>query len=171
MGQSSVKPLTESKSGPKYEFGPFLLNVAQRKLLKDGNPVPLTPKAFDVLVLLIESGGRVVQKDELINRVWEDSFVEEGNLKVTVSMLRKALEEEAGERRYIETVPRRGYRFVCSLNELKPEEAELVFREVTKSSITIDEETKELKPSTLGINLTSLPNSRAGLVLTLCWHP
>src|SRR5262245_57837064 len=126
MGQSSVKPLAEPQSGPIYEFGAFRVNVAERKLLKGGSPVPLTPKAFDVLLLLVENGGRVVQKDELISRVWADSFVEEGNLKVTVSMLRKALEEGAGEQRYIETIPKRGYRFVATVNELEWRGTELL---------------------------------------------
>jgi two-component SAPR family response regulator len=73
-----------------YEFGSFRVDAEERKLLKDGHPVPLTPKAFEVLLLLVESSGHVVETDELINRVWADSFVEEVNLKVTVSMLRKA---------------------------------------------------------------------------------
>src|SRR5436853_7735098 len=104
-----------------YEFGPFRIDTAERRLLRDGNPVPLTPKAFEVLLMLVENGGHTVEKDELINRVWADSFVEEGNLKVTVSMLRKALEENASGHHYIETVPRRGYRFVAHVKDLNGE--------------------------------------------------
>src|SRR2546425_34834 len=101
-----------------YEFGPFRLDTAERVLLRDGRPVQLTPKAFDVLLLLVERSGHIVEKDELINRVWADSFVEEANLKVTVSMLRKVLEGDEGLHQFIETVPRRGYRFQASVREL-----------------------------------------------------
>src|ERR1051325_2717563 len=94
-----------------YEFGPFRIDRDESRLLHGDRTVPLTPKAFEVLLLLVESSGQVVKKEELMDRVWADSFVEEGNLKVTVSMLRKALTEHGGEGQYIETVPRRGYRF------------------------------------------------------------
>jgi DNA-binding winged helix-turn-helix (wHTH) protein len=124
---------------PIYEFGRFRIDKQERTLSRDGSPVPLTPKAFDVLLLLVESRGHIVGKDELLNQVWADSFVEEGNLKVTVSMLRKVLEEGAGERQYIETVPRRGYRFVASVKELSSEFAELVVQERTRASVTIEE--------------------------------
>src|SRR5215510_15354275 len=125
-----------------YEFGPYRLDTAERVLLRGGQPVALAPKAFDVLLVLVESSGHIVEKDELMNRVWANSFVEEGNLKVTVSVLRKAL-EEGGQ--YIETVPRRGYRFVASVKELSTESATLVVRERTTSSVTIEEseETEE----------------------------
>src|SRR4030095_13074760 len=126
MSQSSVKPTEESQYPTIYEFGPFRIDVPGRKLLRDGNPVQLTPKALDILLLLVERKGRVVEKDELINRVWPDSFVEEGNLKVTVSMLRKALEDDAGVHLYIETVPRRGYRFVADVTQFPQLDADLV---------------------------------------------
>ena len=122
-----------------YEFGRFRIDVGERVLLCEDKPVSLTPKAFDVLMLLIESSGRIVEKDELMNRVWADSFVEEGNLKVTVSMLRKVLEEGAGERQFIETVPRRGYRFVAPVTEAKDESYELVVAEHTQSRIVIEQ--------------------------------
>lgn len=129
-----------------YEFGPYRLDTSERILLRGGRPVALPPKAFDVLLMLVESSGHIVEKDELMNRVWADSFVEEGNLKVTVSVLRKAL-EEGGQ--YIETVPRRGYRFVASVKELSTESGPLVVRERTTSSVTIEEseEGEEEEPS------------------------
>jgi DNA-binding winged helix-turn-helix (wHTH) protein/tetratricopeptide (TPR) repeat protein len=98
-----------------YEFGPFRLDTEERVLLRDGQQVPLTLKAFDVLLMLVENSGHIVEKDQLMNRVWAGRFVEEGNLKVTVSMLRKALEENNGGTRYVETVPRRGYRFASEV--------------------------------------------------------
>ena len=120
-------------------------------LLRNGRPEPIPPKAFDVLLVLVESSGHIVEKDELMDRVWADSFVEEGNLKVTVSVLRKALEADGGDRQFIETVPRRGYRFVASVRELPSQSAELVVREQTTATITIEEseESEEQKQGNL----------------------
>jgi DNA-binding winged helix-turn-helix (wHTH) protein/TolB-like protein/Tfp pilus assembly protein PilF len=98
-----------------YAFGPFLLDTGERLLLRDGEAVPLTLKAFDLLQVLVESGGHLLTKEELIGRVWPDAAVEENNLTVTMSALRKALDEGPNDRHYIETVPRRGYRFVAQL--------------------------------------------------------
>ena len=123
-----------------FEFGPFRLDCAERVLLRDGQPVPITLKAFDVLMLLVEKNGHLVEKDELMNRVWAGSFVEEGNLKVTVSMLRKALEDNQQENRFIETVPRRGYRFVASVTEVSTETSEIVVRERTTATITVEDD-------------------------------
>ena len=95
-----------------YEFGDFLLDTQIRILSRKGLPVPLTPKTFEVLVLLVQSSGQILGKDELMNSVWPDSFVEESNLTQTIFMLRKAL-GEGTEQRYIVTVPGRGYRFVA----------------------------------------------------------
>src|ERR1041385_4645055 len=95
-----------------YEFGRFCLKVAERVLLREGELVPLTPKVFDILVTLVEHGGQVVSKDDLMKRVWPNSFVEDGNLTQNISLLRKGLGETPGGVQFIETVPRRGYRFV-----------------------------------------------------------
>ncbi|HEY7545954.1 MAG TPA: AAA family ATPase, partial [Blastocatellia bacterium] len=100
-----------------YEFGPFRLDPAERRLLRDGRPVPLTIKAFDTLVALVENSPRLAERDQLMRKVWPDSFVEEGNLKVIIHMLRKAL-GESNEQRYIETVPRRGYRFTATVRKV-----------------------------------------------------
>lgn len=100
-----------------YEFGPFRLTPSERQLLKDGQSVPLKPKSFDLLVALVENNGRLVEKEQLMQQVWPDSFVEEANLSVTVSALRRVLGEGPEAREYIETVPRHGYRFVAEVNE------------------------------------------------------
>jgi DNA-binding winged helix-turn-helix (wHTH) protein/TolB-like protein/Tfp pilus assembly protein PilF len=100
---------------PSYAFGPFLLDTRERRLLRDGEVVPLTLKAFDLLQVLVENQGHLLQKEELLRRVWPDAAVEENNLTVTISALRKALDEGPTDRQYIETVPRRGYRFVADL--------------------------------------------------------
>jgi DNA-binding winged helix-turn-helix (wHTH) protein len=98
-----------------YEFGPFRLDPAERKLLRDNEIVALTPKAFDTLLLLVRNSGHLLGKDELIRMLWPDSFVEEGNLSNNIFLLRKALGEDPP---YIETVPKRGYRFVGAMRQL-----------------------------------------------------
>src|SRR5882762_5268066 len=92
-----------------FSFGPFRLEPGERRLLRDGEPVALTPKAFDTLVALVERAGRVVTKDELFQLVWPDATVEEGTLAQNVFTLRRALGDDT---RYIETVPKIGYRFI-----------------------------------------------------------
>jgi DNA-binding winged helix-turn-helix (wHTH) protein/TolB-like protein/Flp pilus assembly protein TadD len=104
--------VTEPGTAP-YAFGPFLLDTRERRLLRDGKVVPLTLKAFDLLQVLVENRGHLLHKEELLRRVWPDAVVEENNLTVTISALRKALDEGPTDRQYIETVPRRGYRFVA----------------------------------------------------------
>ncbi len=99
-----------------YEFGRFRLKANERVLLRGDDFVPLTPKAFDILLALLENDGRIVRKDDLMKRVWPDTFVEEGNLTQNVSLLRKALGESASGPQFIETVPRRGYRFVAPVS-------------------------------------------------------
>jgi DNA-binding winged helix-turn-helix (wHTH) protein/TolB-like protein len=101
-----------------YEFGPFQLDPPERLLLCEGQPVPMPPKAFELLVALVERGGHLVDKDELLKIVWRGSNVEEGNLSVTVSFLRKALNDDRGLHKYIETVSKRGYRFVADVREV-----------------------------------------------------
>jgi Tol biopolymer transport system component/DNA-binding winged helix-turn-helix (wHTH) protein len=123
-----------------YEFGPFRVVASERVLLRDGRPEPLTPKAFDVLLMLVESSGHIVEKDELMNRVWADSFVEEGNLKVTVSVLRKTLEQGAGQHQFIETVPRRGYRFTADVRELSDSGPELMLLERSRVQLVIEKD-------------------------------
>jgi|SRR5256714_2053377 len=99
-----------------YEFGEFRLDAGKRLLLRGGGEVvPLTPKVFDTLLYLVERGGVVVDKDELMRVIWPDTVVEENNLNQNVSALRRALGESRGEHRYIVTVPGRGYRFVADV--------------------------------------------------------
>src|ERR1700690_3925840 len=95
-----------------FEFGDFILAPKERLLLRGGEPVPLTPKAFDVLVVLVSRNGHLVTKDDLLHEVWPDTFVEEVNLTVNISALRKALDPGANGIGMIQTVPTHGYRFV-----------------------------------------------------------
>ncbi len=106
-----------------YSFGPFQLDTAEQVLLRDGQALALKPKFFELLVVLVENSGRVVCKDELLKLVWADSFVEEGNVAVSICEIRKALGGRRNGHTYIETVPRRGYRFVARVTEVSVERA------------------------------------------------
>lgn len=99
-----------------YEFDAFLLDTRERLLFLDGKPLDLTPKVFDILLELVENSGRVVEKRELMERVWPEQFVEEGNLTQHISTLRKKLAVASDKQRYILTVPGRGYRFVAGVH-------------------------------------------------------
>jgi DNA-binding winged helix-turn-helix (wHTH) protein/TolB-like protein/Tfp pilus assembly protein PilF len=103
-----------------YEFGPFRLDPEERLLTRDGEAVPLTPKVFETLLLLVERAGHVVRKDELISHLWPDTFVEESSLTQNVSLLRKALGEGAAGQQFVETVPKLGYRFVAEVSTAEP---------------------------------------------------
>lgn len=105
-----------------YEFGEFRIDADERLLLRDGKPVPLTPKAFETLLALVENSGHVIKKDDLMKRVWPDAIVEEVNLAKNVSTLRQAI--EGNGQQYIETVPKLGYRLIVKariIGELQPE--------------------------------------------------
>jgi DNA-binding winged helix-turn-helix (wHTH) protein/TolB-like protein len=104
-----------------YEFGPFCLNPAQRLLLRNGEPVHIPPKAFDVLVVLVQNAGRLVEKRELMEAVWPGLFVEEGNVTVVVHTLRKTLGSDHGDQQYIQTVSKRGYRFSAEIRLIEAE--------------------------------------------------
>jgi TolB-like protein/DNA-binding winged helix-turn-helix (wHTH) protein/Tfp pilus assembly protein PilF len=101
-----------------YEFGPFCLDPAEHTLLRDGQPIQLRPKVYDLLVVLVENRGRLVDKEQLMSSVWAEQFVEEGNINKNISMLRQALGESDGGTKFIETVPKRGYRFVAEVREV-----------------------------------------------------
>src|ERR1041385_6061128 len=109
--------MTSKQARRFYAFGAFRLDVDERVLFDAKGVVPLTPKAFDTLLVLVENSGHVLSKEELMRKVWPDSFVEENNLAQNISMLRKALGEESGGQKYIETVPKRGYRFAAEVRE------------------------------------------------------
>lgn len=100
-----------------YQFGPFRLDVPQRRLLRDREEIVLRMKVFDTLRVLIENAGRLVTKEDLLKAIWPDAVVEENNLNHNISVLRKALGENATGQRFIETVPRVGYRFAATLEE------------------------------------------------------
>jgi TolB-like protein/DNA-binding winged helix-turn-helix (wHTH) protein len=109
----------ELKERHLYEFGPFRLEPAEHLLVRDGQVIPLAPKVFDTLLVLVQNSGHLVDKDELLRRVWPDTFVEEGNLTKNIFALRKILEGGRENEKFIETIPKRGYRFVAPVTELK----------------------------------------------------
>src|SRR5215469_6902804 len=105
-----------------YQFGEFRIDPQERLLIRDGNPIPLTPKAFETLLALVENSGHVVKKDDLMKRVWPDAFVEEVNLAQNVSVIRRVLDSD-GEQ-YIETVPKLGYRLIVKATAIgEPEQS------------------------------------------------
>src|ERR1044071_9055877 len=161
-----MKPVKQA-----YEFGPYRLDAAQRLLRKEGKVVPLPPKVFDILLAFVERSGRVLDKDELMQEVWPDTFVEEGNLARNVSTLRRALGESEDGHQYIETIPRRGYRFVARVKELS--DGTLIVRERSRVTIEqeeesdvagfVDEAEGDVPPAALGDGISAghLPDPRA----------
>ena len=99
------------------DFGPFRVDTRERVLLRDGQPVALTPKAFETLLVLVRNSGHLVEKDQLMKAVWPETFVEEANLTQNIFALRRILGEKLDGPKYIETIPRRGYRFVARVRE------------------------------------------------------
>jgi Tol biopolymer transport system component/DNA-binding winged helix-turn-helix (wHTH) protein len=165
------------KNGPRYfyDFGHFRVDAEERILLREGKPVPLAPKAFDMLLTLVENSGHVMEKDQLLRRVWRDAFVEEANLSNNVFLLRKALGDDNGIRKYIETVPRRGYRFVADVRVETYDNAEHVLEEHTRAHIVVEEEHDEAAsgfveivplaaPSTIARGEQAVRDSRQGLM-------
>src|SRR5688572_33045003 len=129
-----------------YTFAEYELDLARRLLLRAGQSIPLNAKAFDLLVVLIENRERVIAKEELMELVWRDQFVEEANLTVQISALRRILGEKKDEHRFIVTVPGRGYRFVAGVEDgsAKPD---IVIETHTTSHVLVEEEV-ETEPET-----------------------
>ncbi len=117
-----------------YEFGSYRLDPAERRLLFEGQPVQLPPKAFEMLVVLVENNGSLVEKDTLMQKIWADSFVEEGNLKLCVHTLRKSLTQA----NFIETVPKKGYRFNAPVRLVENTASEFLVEKQTTTRITFE---------------------------------
>jgi Tol biopolymer transport system component/DNA-binding winged helix-turn-helix (wHTH) protein len=108
----------ERQNNQCYEFGPFRLATAEHRLYRNGEVVMLPPKEFDLLLLLVQNPGQVMNRESLIKALWPNTVVEEANLNVHISALRKALAESSGEQHFIETLPRLGYRFIAPVTEV-----------------------------------------------------
>jgi DNA-binding winged helix-turn-helix (wHTH) protein/TolB-like protein len=151
----------ELKTGSFYECGPFRLEPAEHRLTREGNPVSLAPKAFELLVFLVQNQGRLVTKGQIMQAVWPGSFVEEANLTVSVSVLRKVLGERDGDQRYIETVPKRGYRFIASVKEVRsPQAIETQSDEVPPGQDEVSTGPSDRPPTALAADV--LPESETG---------
>jgi DNA-binding winged helix-turn-helix (wHTH) protein/TolB-like protein len=157
--------LTESKA--VYEFDRFRVCPANRLLLRDGEVVPLTSKVFDILLVFVENSGRVLEKEEMMRRVWQDSFVEEGNLTRNVSTLRKALGDDSKVPKYIVTVQGYGYRFIADVAKVKTgDDLEVAAKTVPPSPVA--ENPQRLGPRRLlGKWLWAIPVGL--LLLTVLW--
>src|SRR5215475_5952779 len=108
----------EQQNSQYYEFGPFRLATDEHRLYRNGEVIMLPPKEFDLLLLLVQNPGQVMNRESLIKSLWPNTVVEEANLNVHISALRKALAEGAGEQHYIETLPRLGYRFIAPVTKV-----------------------------------------------------
>jgi len=130
-----------------YEFGEFQLDVAERLLRRGDKTVPLTVKAFETLLALVRRAGHLVEKDELMKQVWPDSFVQEVNLARNIWTLRKALGEDEGQHRYIETVPKLGYRFVAPVADPPNEGVDVIIQRKVKARILTESSSDDLQSS------------------------
>lgn len=119
-----------------YQFGPFCLDPAKRRLLRDGEVVRLTPKAFETLLALVQERGKTIEKDELLNKVWAGVAVEENNLNQSITALRKSLGDSRQDSQYIATIPGVGYRFVADVTEVNGAEPQVSEPKVTEPRIT-----------------------------------
>jgi TolB-like protein/DNA-binding winged helix-turn-helix (wHTH) protein/Tfp pilus assembly protein PilF len=128
-------------TGPKvlYEFGPFRVDPEKQVLLCEDQPVAITPKAFETLLILVRHSRELVSKDELISAIWPDAFVEEGNLSQYIFMLRKALGDTHEDRHYIVTVPGRGYRFAAQVRTLTQDGGDLVIESRSRSQLVLEQ--------------------------------
>ena len=146
-----------------YEFGPFRVDPEKQLLLRNGEPIPVAPKAFEMLLVLVRRSREVVTKDELLKEIWPDSFVEEANLSQNVFLLRKALGDAGDERRYIVTLPGRGYRFAAQVRAVTETGEALIAQMRSHAEIVIEEQasaTIEPPPVPTSIALPSSQPSR-----------
>jgi len=126
------------KASGFFEFGNYRIDLSQRVLLSGTEVVPLAPKTFDMLLALVETNGRIVEKEELLQKIWPETFVEEGSLARSISTLRKALGENSDDQKYIQTVPKRGYRFVAQVRLVPAVPNSLVVEERARVRTTFE---------------------------------
>jgi TolB-like protein/Flp pilus assembly protein TadD len=160
FNKGSVNPVSQvfmQRDGESriYEFKGFRLEAGQRRLLFQGQPVPLKPKILDLLLYLVEMRGQLVVKEDLMREIWRDSIVEENNITVSMSILRKTLGDDQLTHQFIETVPRRGYRFLAEVTEVAAEKpaASLANRPETQ------EESQEEMIDSLAVLPSQMPGS------------
>jgi DNA-binding winged helix-turn-helix (wHTH) protein/TolB-like protein/Tfp pilus assembly protein PilF len=153
-----------------YSFGPFRLDAAERLLLQAGKPISITPKVFDLLLVLVKHQGRLLEKDELMRAVWPDTIVEEANLSANISILRKALGDGINGQSLIETVPKRGYRFTAPVREEDRKRDQSAGDELSDSKNGGEEQENGAQvPPADGVR--SRPAALPSLSLTARWRP
>lgn len=131
----------KNRKNVSYSFDPYLVEAGERRLWRNKELISITPKAFDTLIVLLENKGKVVEKNELLNEVWQDTFVEESTLAQNISTLRKTLGETISEdKQFIETVPRHGYRFVADVREIIGDEEIIVLEHRVRTQISATQE-------------------------------
>ena len=152
----STPPYSGASGTPDsiYEFGNFRLDQRERFLSSNGKPVALAPKVFDILLLLVQRSNSLVEKDTLLNEIWPDSFVEEANLSVNIATLRKALGESTDDHQYIETVPKRGYRFVAPVTRREVEDRS--FEEARANLVSVARKPAETKEDLVAANFLAV---------------
>jgi DNA-binding winged helix-turn-helix (wHTH) protein/Tol biopolymer transport system component len=172
VGRRRFKPLTMNNNRKfVYEFGPFRMDPYNKVLLRDGQPIAVTPKAFETLLVLVRRSGEVVPKEELLKEIWPDSFVEEANLNQNIFMLRKALGDTLEERRYIVTIPARGYRFAAPVRTVFGEGETLIAQMRSRTEIAIVESAMASDTQNTGLGASggkgTIPRSvfSAGIIL------
>src|SRR6202012_3852042 len=139
-GERSALSSTADQSGnDRYEFGPFRIDAQREVVLRDGELVPLTPKTFKILLVLVRHNQEVVTKEDLMKAVWPDTFVVEANLSRNIFMLRKALGDSPQDHLYIVTVPGRGYRLAETVRALQDQEVNIVAAQHSKVEVQISE--------------------------------
>lgn len=136
-----------------YEFGPFRLDAEERLLFRGQEIVPLTPKVVETLLVLVENRGQLLHKNELMEALWPDTFVEESSLAQNISLLRKALGEDQ-VRQYIETLPKRGYRFTAEVKEVRDQDGAFFLHRLENAQLVIEEE-EELTERIVALPATS----------------
>src|SRR5277367_2717452 len=134
-----MPPGPNRKTKELYEFGPFRVNPEKETLLRAGEPISLTPKTFQILLVLVRHSNEVVTKEDLMKTVWPDTFVEEANLSRNIFMLRKALGERPQDHRYVVTVPGRGYRLAESVQLVAADELNIIAANHSRAQIEVQE--------------------------------
>src|SRR5260370_24750937 len=151
-----------------YEFGPFRFDGQKHRLSRDGEPVDLPTKSTDALLVLVKNKGKLLEREALLQAVWADSFVEDANLTVAISNLRKALGQNGEAAEYIETIPRVGYRFVAEVRDVREEPRPLIIEKLTQSRTVIEEELlpePEADEALIGPARLAIPISRRPVLL------
>jgi DNA-binding winged helix-turn-helix (wHTH) protein/TolB-like protein/cytochrome c-type biogenesis protein CcmH/NrfG len=152
--KSSKKAFMPNAARHFYEFGPFRIDPAKHLLSREGQAVPLSPRAFDALLFLVQNAGAPLKREAMMQAVWSYAFVEDANLTVAVSHLRKALGQNGESQEYIETIPRVGYRFVAEVREVCDDAPSLIIEKHTSSRTVIEE---EIDPGSSELTTSSVP--------------